>query len=133
MKFVGVRNGPSIGDSSVVGVAVPESGYAGEGDVECAFVRASRMPDRIAMPSVPQPRTVRVMGLLEGSKEWPFGTRSWFAMMETDWCGVGGRLRITAACCNAMNISEMYCERRRLPCEVVKRRKAAGRSNNFWS
>ncbi len=48
-NFVGVRNG---GAASVVGVAVPESGYAGEGTVD-VWVIEERMPERIAMPSVP--------------------------------------------------------------------------------
>jgi hypothetical protein len=48
MKLVGVR----CGGPSVVGVAVPESGYAGDGAVE-ASVKDDRIPDRMAMPSVP--------------------------------------------------------------------------------
>jgi len=48
MKFVGVR----CGGPSVVGVAVPESGYAGDGAVE-ASLRDVRIPDRMAMPRVP--------------------------------------------------------------------------------
>ena len=54
MKFVGVRGGGNEGEWSVVGVAVPESGYAGEGEVEEAVLREERMPERMAMPSVPE-------------------------------------------------------------------------------
>src|SRR2546423_11851725 len=42
VNLVGVRGG----GESVVGVAVPESGYAGEGDVEACVIDA-RMPERI--------------------------------------------------------------------------------------
>jgi hypothetical protein len=48
MNFVGVRGG----GESVTGVAVPESGYAGDGKVEASVIEAN-MPDRIAIPSVP--------------------------------------------------------------------------------
>jgi hypothetical protein len=48
MNFVGVRGG----GKSVVGVAVPESGYAGEGEVEASVMEES-MPESIAIPSVP--------------------------------------------------------------------------------
>ena len=48
MNFVGVRGG----GESVVGVAVPESGYAGEGEVEASEIEES-MPESIAIPSVP--------------------------------------------------------------------------------
>jgi hypothetical protein len=57
IKLVGVRSGIE-GGFSVVGVAVPESGYAGDGAVECAFEREDRIPDNIAMPSVPRRDTV---------------------------------------------------------------------------
>ena len=50
-KLEGVRRGID-GGCSVVGVAVPESGYAGEGAVE-AVEREERMPDNMAIPSVP--------------------------------------------------------------------------------
>ena len=49
MNFVGVRSG---GATSVVGVAVPESGYAGDGAVDVLVIE-ERMPERIAMPNVP--------------------------------------------------------------------------------
>lgn len=48
MNFEGVRGG----GESVVGVTVPESGYAGDGDVEASAIEES-MPERIAMPRVP--------------------------------------------------------------------------------
>lgn len=35
-----------------MGVTVPESGYAGDGDVEASAIEES-MPERIAMPRVP--------------------------------------------------------------------------------
>jgi hypothetical protein len=35
-----------------MGVAVPESGYAGDGNVEASVIEES-MPERIAMPRVP--------------------------------------------------------------------------------
>ncbi len=41
-----------VGEASVVGVAVPESGYAGEGRFD-ASVREERIPERIAMPRLP--------------------------------------------------------------------------------
>ena len=47
-NFEGVRGG----GPSEVGVAVPESGYAGEGNVD-ASLREDKMPERIAIPSVP--------------------------------------------------------------------------------
>ena len=59
------REGVRGGDSSVVGVAVPESGYAGDGKLEDASWREDKMPERIAMPNVPQPRMVRVIGFGE--------------------------------------------------------------------
>ena len=53
MKFEGVRLGRED-EESVVGVAVPESGYAGEGACESVdSLREERIPDRMAMPSVP--------------------------------------------------------------------------------
>ncbi len=52
MKLVGVRRGID-GDCSVVGVAVPESGYAGEGAVD-AVEREESMPESMAIPSVPK-------------------------------------------------------------------------------
>ena len=58
MNLLGVEDG----GISVVGVAVPESGYAGEGcDGCCEKERDARMPLRIAIPRVPQPRTVSVV------------------------------------------------------------------------
>jgi hypothetical protein len=53
----------------VVGVAVPESGYAGEGAVE-AVEREDRMPERIAMPSVP-------IGLYQSRTAWKCSSRSY--------------------------------------------------------
>jgi hypothetical protein len=55
MNFVGVRGG----GESVIGVAVPESGYAGEGAVEASEIEES-MPESIAIPSVP----VEIIGQL---------------------------------------------------------------------
>ena len=55
MNFVGVRGG----GESVIGVAVPESGYAGEGEVEASEIEES-MPESIAIPSVP----VEIIGQL---------------------------------------------------------------------
>jgi hypothetical protein len=55
MNFVGVRGG----GESVVGVAVPESGYEGEGEVEVSEIDES-MPESIAIPSVP----VEIIGQL---------------------------------------------------------------------
>jgi hypothetical protein len=55
MNFVGVRGG----GESVTGVAVPESGYAGEGEVEASEIEES-MPESIAIPSVP----VEIIGQL---------------------------------------------------------------------
>lgn len=53
IKFEGVRWG-SDDEESVVGVAVPESGYAGEGACERVdSLREERIPERMAMPSVP--------------------------------------------------------------------------------
>lgn len=54
-NFVGVRGG----GESVIGVAVPESGYAGEGEVEASEIEES-MPESIAIPSVP----VEIIGQL---------------------------------------------------------------------
>jgi hypothetical protein len=51
MNLVGVRGG----GESVIGVAVPESGYAGEGEVEASEIEES-MPESIAIPSVPVER-----------------------------------------------------------------------------
>ena len=54
MNFEGARLWGE-GEESVVGVVVPESGYAGEGACErVASDKEERIPLRMAMPSVPE-------------------------------------------------------------------------------
>ena len=74
MKWEGVRGG--VDDLSLVGVAVPESGYAGDGAIEGWDEMDERIPLRIAMPSVPHPRMVSVMGGCDREKLDKDGTRS---------------------------------------------------------
>jgi hypothetical protein len=56
MNFVGVRGG----GESAIGVAVPESGYAGEGEVRASEIEES-MPESIAIPNVPMEIIGQVM------------------------------------------------------------------------